>query len=331
VAQVRASAQRLTEEAKRRGVAVALVGHVTKEGALAGPRVLEHIVDTVLEIEGDRHHVVRLLRAAKHRFASTQELGVLEMTGTGLVGVPDAASYFLNGRQAGLLGSVVTALLDGHRPLLIEVQSLVVGGVTPSPRREAQGLDRGRLSMVLAVIERHADITLGAHDVFVMAAGGVRAKEPGVDLPLALGIVSCLSGHVVDPGTLAIGEVGLGGELRPVVALERRLREAARLGFRTAIVPNGAPTVAGIETIEVPDLKSALAVTGLFDSPSHDVLLPGGASRRPERSPTSGLDRGEQAGGPGRSSPASDLRLTDGHDEVDRTAPPRPEERRGPF
>ena len=292
VAQVRASAQRLTTEAKSRGIAVVLVGHVTKEGALAGPRVLEHLVDTVLNFEGDRHHVVRLLRAAKHRFGSTQELGVFEMTSAGLVDVPDAGSYFLNGRQSGLIGSVVAASLDGHRPLLIEVQSLVAEGSPGSPRREAQGIDRGRMAMVMAIVERHADMKLAKFDVYVMAAGGVRVSEPGADLPVAMGLASCMTGHVVDPDTVAVGELGLGGELRPVAAIDRRLREAARLGFRTAIVPTGSPAVDGIEIIEVRDLKSALAVGGLLDSPAHDQLLPGGeASRPPDRAPTARADR----------------------------------------
>ncbi|MFA9566330.1 MAG: DNA repair protein RadA, partial [Acidimicrobiales bacterium] len=319
VAQVRASAQRLSGEAKRRGMAVVLVGHVTKEGALAGPRVLEHLVDTVLNFEGDRHHVVRLLRAAKNRFGSTQELGVFEMTGSGLVDVPDAGSYFLNGRQTGLIGSVVVASLDGHRPLLIEIQSLVAEGVVPSPRREAQGVDRGRMAMVMAIVERHADLKLAKFDVYVMAAGGVRVNEPGVDLPMAMGLASCLSGHVVDPDTVAVGELGLGGELRPVAAIDRRLREAARLGFRTAIVPTGSPAVDGIEIIEVRDLKSALAVSGLLDSPAHDRLLPGGeASQPPDRPPTARVDRPQHSRRADRRDIESEIELRGALDEIDR-------------
>jgi DNA repair protein RadA/Sms len=294
VAQVRACAQRLTGEAKRRGTAVVLVGHVTKEGALAGPRVLEHLVDTVLNFEGDRHHVVRLLRAAKHRFGSTQELGVFEMTGAGLVDVPDAGSYFLNGRQTGLLGSVVAASMDGHRPLLIEIQSLVSPGVLKTPKREAQGVDRGRLAMILAIIDRHVDFKLGPFDVYVMAAGGVKVTEPGVDLALAFGLVSCVTGFVVDPETVVVGELGLGGEVRPVAAIDRRLREAARLGFKKAVVPTGSPATDGIELVEVRDLKSALAINGMLDSPMHDQLLPGAEpSRAPDRPPTAPAEANE--------------------------------------
>ena len=327
VAQVRASAQHLTSEAKRRGTAVVLVGHVTKEGSLAGPRVLEHLVDTVLNFEGDRHHVVRLLRAAKHRFGTTQELGVFEMTGTGLVDVPDAGSYFLNGRQSDLLGSVVAASLDGHRPLLVEIQSLVTRAVGQTPRREAQGIDRGRLAMILAIVQRHADLVVSQCDVYVMAAGGVRVNEPGVDLPMALGLVSCVSGHVVDSETVAVGELGLGGELRPVAAIDRRLREAARLGFRRAIVPTGSPTVDGIEIVEVRDLKSALAVTGLLDSPAHDQLLPSSdESRPPDRPPTTWTDPSEPAGHRPQRDIESEFDLHDAMDEIDRMK----RRRRGP-
>ena len=326
VAQVRACAQRLTGEAKRRSMAVVLVGHVTKEGALAGPRVLEHLVDTVLNFEGDRHHVVRLLRAAKHRFGSTQELGVFEMTGAGLVDVPDAGSYFLNGRQTGLLGSVVAASMDGHRPLLIEIQSLVTDGVVPTPKREAQGVDRGRLAMILAVLDRHADIKLTALDVYVMAAGGVKVVEPGVDLALAIGLVSCITGFVVDPQTVAIGELGLGGEVRPVAAVDRRLREAARLGFTTAIVPAGSPVVEGIEVVEVRDLKAALSAAGTLDSPVFDELLPDGErSRHPDRAPTVRADRDDlHRRRRGRRGIQAEERFRDALDDIDRNHGPGP-------
>jgi DNA repair protein RadA/Sms len=243
---------------------------------------------------------------------------VFEMTGSGLVDVPDAGSYFLNGRQSGLIGSVVAASLDGHRPLLIEIQSLVAEGVMASPRREAQGVDRGRMAMVMAIIERHADMKLAKLDVYVMAAGGVRVTEPGVDLPVAMGLISCMTGHVVDADTIAVGELGLGGELRPVAAIDRRLREAARLGFRTAIVPAGSPSVDGIEIIEVRDLKSALAVGGLLDSPAHDHLLPGGeASRPPDRPPTARADLPGRSRRRGREAIAAELELQDALDDIE--------------
>ena len=194
VVQVRGCTHRLVAEAKRRGIPMVLVGHVTKDGALAGPRVLEHIVDTVLSFEGDRHHALRLLRAVKHRFGSTNELGVFEMVERGLVGVPDASSLFLTDRRTGVAGSAVTPTLEGHRPLLVEVQALtnrVNSGVPP--RRSAQGLDPGRLALLLAVLDRRARLPMGQHEVFASAVGGVRLTEPGSDLPMCLAIVSALA------------------------------------------------------------------------------------------------------------------------------------------
>ncbi|HEY0520076.1 MAG TPA: magnesium chelatase domain-containing protein, partial [Ilumatobacteraceae bacterium] len=232
---------------------------------LAGPRVLEHIVDTVLSFEGDRHHALRLLRAVKHRFGSTNELGVFEMVERGLVGVPDASSLFLTDRRTGVAGSAVTPTLEGHRPLLVEVQALtnkITSGVPP--RRSAQGLDPGRLALLLAVLERRARLPMGQHEVFASAVGGVRLTEPGSDLPMCLAIVSALADVPLPPDLISFGEIGLAGELRQVAHASRRLAEAARLGFSRAIVPaNSANGVDGISLVRVATLAEALSVAGL--------------------------------------------------------------------
>lgn len=265
VVQVRGCTHRLVAEAKARAVPMVLVGHVTKDGGLAGPRVLEHIVDTVLSFEGDRHHALRLLRAVKHRFGSTNELGVFEMVERGLVGVPDASSLFLTDRRTGVAGSAVTPTLEGHRPLLVEVQALT-NKVNPGvpPRRSAQGLDPGRLALLLAVLERRARLPMGQHEVFASAVGGVRLTEPGSDLPMCLAIVSALADHPLPSDLISFGEVGLAGELRQVAHASRRLAEAARLGFSRAIVPaNSANGVDGISLIRVATLTEALLAVGL--------------------------------------------------------------------
>ena len=241
VGQVRGCAQRLVSEAKVRGVSVVLVGHVTKEGGLAGPRVLEHLVDTVLAFDGERHHALRMLRAVKHRFGSTHELGLFEMGEAGLAGVPDPSALFLADRQAGVPGSVVAPVLDGQRPLLVEVQALVVPSNAPTPRRTAQGVDGGRLAQVLAVLDRHADLDLSRAEVHVAVAGGVRVPEPGADMAMALAVASSATGRPLTSDLVTCGEIGLGGELRQVHRTERRLAEAARLGFARAVVPRSAP------------------------------------------------------------------------------------------
>jgi DNA repair protein RadA/Sms len=265
VVQVRGCTHRLVSEAKRRGIPMVLVGHVTKDGGLAGPRVLEHVVDTVLSFEGDRHHALRLLRAVKHRFGSTNELGVFEMVERGLVGVPDASSLFLTDRRTGVAGSAVTPTLEGHRPLLVEVQALtnMVNSGVP-PRRSAQGLDPGRLALLLAVLERRARLHMSQHEVFASAVGGVRLTEPGSDLPMCLAIVSALIDHPLPSDIVSFGEVGLAGELRQVAHASRRLAEAARLGFSRAIVPaNSANGVEGISLIRVSTVNEALAAVGM--------------------------------------------------------------------
>jgi DNA repair protein RadA/Sms len=259
VAQVRECAAQLVRLAKSTGVTVILVGHVTKEGGLAGPRVLEHMVDTVLSFQGDRHHALRLLRADKHRFGATDELGVFEMSDGGLRAVADPSGLFLADRRAGVAGSVVTATVEGHRPLLLEVQALAAGSSLPSPRRSAQGLDQGRLAVLLAVLEQRVGIRLDKSDVYALAVGGARAAEPGVDLGVALAVVSSITDRAVGPDLVAIGEVGLGGELRQVSQIERRLTEAARLGFRRAIVPWLSPDApSGLTAVRARTLADAI-------------------------------------------------------------------------
>jgi DNA repair protein RadA/Sms len=238
---------------------VVLVGQVTKDGHLAGPKALEHIVDTVLAFEGDKHHALRLLRAVKHRYGSTDELGLFEMTGSGLEGVPDPSALFLADRRPGTPGSIVAPVLDGHRPLLVEIQALVAKSAIPTPRRSAQGLDNGRLALVIAVLQQHVEMPFAELDVHTVVAGGVKTLEPGADLALALALSSARSGLPLPDDIVACGEVGLGGELRQVHQTARRLAEAARLGFRRAIVPASAPLdLPGLDVIRVATLSEAV-------------------------------------------------------------------------
>lgn len=271
VVQVRGCAHRLVQEAKRSNIPVVLVGHVTKEGGLAGPRVLEHVVDTVLSFEGERHNALRLLRASKHRFGPTSELGLFEMTDAGMVGVPDASQLFLADRRTGVPGSVVVSTIEGQRPLLVELQALTnsVSGGAP-PRRSAQGVDSGRLALLLAVLERRARISLSAHEVYASVVGGVKLAEPGADLGLCLALVSAVVNKPLPADLVVIGEVGLAGEVRQVAQVGRRLAEAARLGFTRAIVPASASAkVDGIRVEGAATLTEALALaqlTGAFTS-----------------------------------------------------------------
>ncbi len=258
VGQVREAAARLLRVAKEQGVATVLVGHVTKDGAVAGPRVLEHLVDCVLQFEGDRYHAHRILRATKNRFGSTNELGVFEMTGAGLVGVPDASELF--GRsQAGEVGAAVACALEGTRPLLLEIQSLVSKTDLAMPRRVGTGVDPKRLAMIVAVLGRHAGIALGAADVFVNVAGGVRIDEPGADLAVALAIASAARGVPLVGGTAAFGEIGLTGRLRPAAQAERRLEECAKLGLERVLVPDGTKTRGGPPVIRAETIRQAIA------------------------------------------------------------------------
>ena len=243
VAQVREAAARLLRSAKELGIATILVGHVTKDGNVAGPRVLEHLVDCVLQFEGDRYHAHRVLRATKNRFGSTNELGVFEMTGAGLVGVPDPSELF--GRTAGSeIGSAVACALEGTRPILLEIQALVAPTDLAMPRRVATGVDPKRLAMIVAVLGRHARLALGAADVFVNVAGGVRIDEPGADLAIALAIASAAKGVPTKENLAAFGEIGLTGRLRQAAQAERRLEECSKLGIKAVITPAQTETLA---------------------------------------------------------------------------------------
>jgi DNA repair protein RadA/Sms len=263
VTQVRGCAQALVSMAKQRSLATVLVGHVTKDGALAGPRVLEHVVDTVLSFEGERRHALRLLRAVKHRFGPTGELGLFEMTDGGMAGVPDPSGLFLGDRSPGAPGSVVVPTREGARPLLVELQALVAASPLAQPRRSAQGVDAGRLALLVAVLERRCGLSLFGSDVYASAVGGVRVAEPAADLALALALASASAGPPLPPDMVACGEVGLGGEVRQVGHTVRRLSEAARLGFTRAVVPASAPDVQGIEAVRVTSVAEAIERLGL--------------------------------------------------------------------
>ena len=236
VAQVRECAAHLTRAAKATGTAIVLVGHVTKEGALAGPRVLEHMVDTVLYFEGDTHSSFRLIRAIKNRFGAVNEIGVFAMTEKGLKGVSNPSAIFLSQHEEPVAGSCVMVTLEGTRPLLVEIQALVDSG-GPSPRRLSVGLERDRLAMLLAVLHRHAGVACMDQDVFVNAVGGIHISEPAADLAVMLAITSSLRGKPLPKGFIAFGEVGLAGEVRPAPRGQERLKEAAKLGFTVAVVP----------------------------------------------------------------------------------------------
>ncbi|MBP6618596.1 MAG: DNA repair protein RadA [Burkholderiaceae bacterium] len=266
VAQVRECAAHLTRAAKATGIAIVLVGHVTKEGALAGPRVLEHMVDTVLYFEGDTHSSFRLVRAIKNRFGAVNEIGVFAMTEKGLKGVSNPSAIFLSQHSEPVPGSVVMVTLEGTRPMLVEIQALVDSG-GPSPRRLSVGLDKDRLAMLLAVLHRHAGIACMDQDVFVNAVGGVRISEPAADLAVMLAISSSLRGKPLPKGFIAFGEVGLAGEVRPAPRGQERLKEAAKLGFSVAVVPKAnAPKkpIEGLTIHAVERVEEAMnAVRGL--------------------------------------------------------------------
>jgi DNA repair protein RadA/Sms len=250
VAQVRECAAHLTRAAKASGVAIVLVGHVTKEGALAGPRVLEHMVDTVLYFEGDTHSSFRLVRAIKNRFGAVNEIGVFAMTESGLKGVSNPSAIFLSQHAEPVPGSCVMVTLEGTRPMLVEIQALVDSG-GPSPRRLSVGLDKDRLAMLLAVLHRHAGVACMDQDVFVNAVGGVRISEPAADLAVLLAITSSLRGKALPKGFIAFGEVGLAGEVRPAPRGQERLKEAAKLGFSVAIVPKANAPKKPIEGLTI--------------------------------------------------------------------------------
>jgi DNA repair protein RadA/Sms len=273
IAQVREGAQRLVQLAKRSGAAVLLVGHVTKDGALAGPRALEHVVDTVLSFDGDRRTALRMLRAVKHRFGPTTEVGLFDLTPCGLAPMADPSGVLLADRQAGLAGSVVTATVEGNRPLLVEVQALVTDPHRGEARRSAQGLAGGRLAFLLAVLEQRVGVRLVDQDVFALAVGGVRLAEPGADLAVALAVASAAAGWPVLDDVLACGEIGLGGEIRSVPRLEERLAEAGRFGFTRAVVPwSSPPGPPGLKLVRVESL--AQAVQAAIGTPIFPERLP---------------------------------------------------------
>jgi len=261
VAQVRECAAQLTRMAKSSGVTIILVGHVTKEGALAGPRVLEHIVDTVLYFEGDTHSSFRLIRAFKNRFGAVNELGVFAMTEKGLREVSNPSALFLSQHGAQVAGSCVMVTQEGTRPLLVEVQALLDDSHSPSPRRLSLGLEQNRLAMLLAVLHRHAGVACFDQDVFINAVGGVKITEPGADLAVLLAIVSSLRNRPLPEKMVVFGEVGLAGEVRPVQRGQERLKEAAKLGFTHAIIPKAnAPKhkIEGMEIIAVERVEEAV-------------------------------------------------------------------------
>jgi len=251
VAQVRECAAQLTRYAKTAGTALLLVGHVTKEGAIAGPRVLEHMVDSVLYFEGDTHSSFRLVRAIKNRFGAVNELGVFAMTDRGLRGVSNPSALFLSRHSDEVAGSCVLVTQEGSRPLLVEIQALVDESHAPNPRRLTVGLEQNRLALLLAVLHRHAGIAAFDQDVFVNAVGGVKIDEPAADLAILLAIVSSLRNRPLPAKLIVFGEVGLAGEVRPVQRGQERLREAAKLGFKRALVPRANVPKAGVEGIEV--------------------------------------------------------------------------------
>jgi DNA repair protein RadA/Sms len=279
VGQVREATARLQAYAKENGVPTILVGHVTKDGTLAGPKTLEHIVDVVLTLEGERFSGLRLLRSSKNRFGSTDEVGVFEMATDGLREVVDPGAAFIETSSLGSPGVSVAATLEGSRPMLVEVQALVAPQAHGSPRRTASGLDGQRLALLIAVLGRRAGMNLTSHDVYASIVGGLAVEEPAIDLALALALASALRDRPLVAGTVLCGEIGLTGELRPIHGLSRRLREAARLGFTRAIVPaqqgRGEPTesIPGMEIIRVSTLRDAIGAALVEQSrPAHDAF-----------------------------------------------------------
>jgi DNA repair protein RadA/Sms len=269
VSQVREVAAALTRAAKERGIATVLVGHVTKDGSIAGPRLLEHLVDVVLHFEGDRHSRLRMVRGVKNRYGPSDEVGCFDLTDDGITGLPDPSGLFLSQRHDAVPGTCVTVTVEGKRPLVAEVQALVAPSVLPAPRRTTSGLDSGRVAMVLAVLARRAEVAVSGADVYAATVGGVRLAEPATDLAVALAVAGAAANQPLATGLVAIGEVGLAGEIRRVTAMSRRLAEAARLGFTAALVPPDPGRVPdGLEVVEVADVGKALRVA----FPGADVI-----------------------------------------------------------
>ena len=265
VSQVRAVTSALVALAKQRDVPVVLIGHVTKDGAVAGPRTLEHLVDVVLSFEGERHSPLRLVRGLKNRFGATDEVGCFEMNDTGIAEVTDPSGLFTGGLTRTVAGQAVTVAMEGKRPLMAEVQALVATRTSESPpRRVVSDLDAGRVAKILAVLQERCGMRLHDRDVFVATVGGMRLREPAADLAVAIAIASAFRGEAVRSGLIAVGEVGLAGEVRRVVALERRLAEGGRLGISRALVPPGSVrSPKGLTAVEVDDLRGALVRVGL--------------------------------------------------------------------
>ncbi|WP_290057961.1 DNA repair protein RadA [Amycolatopsis solani] len=259
VTQVRAVTSGLVAVAKERGLPVVLVGHVTKDGSVAGPRVLEHLVDVVLQFEGDKHSTLRMLRGIKNRFGASDEIGCFELQEEGIVGVPDPSGLFLSHTAEPVAGTAITVSMEGKRPLLGEVQALVSSTSAPQPRRAVSGLDSARVAMVLAVLEKRGGLKLGDKDVYTATVGGMKITEPGIDLAVVLALTSSFGDVALSPRLVSVGEVGLAGEIRRVPSVGRRLAEAARLGFTYALVPpdSGKPP-AGIRVLEVANVADAL-------------------------------------------------------------------------
>lgn len=266
VTQVRAVAAALIATAKERNIATVLVGHVTKDGSIAGPRLLEHLVDVVLHFEGERHSTLRLIRAVKNRFGAAEEVGCFELVDEGIVGLPDPSGIFLTKRENAVPGTCITITVEGRRPLPAELQALVSKSSLPTPRRAVSGLDSARFAMVMAVLERQSKLPFGLQDVYAATVGGVKITEPAADLALALALGSAAKDTPLRTDLVAIGEVGLAGDLRRVTGISRRLAEAARMGFNTAIVPpdSGKPPP-GLRVLEAPDLRTALRQARLLD------------------------------------------------------------------
>ncbi|MFF1608122.1 DNA repair protein RadA, partial [Amycolatopsis sp. NPDC058278] len=263
VTQVRAVTSGLVALAKERGLPVVLVGHVTKDGSVAGPRVLEHLVDVVLQFEGDKHSTLRMLRGIKNRFGASDEIGCFELQEEGIVGVPDPSGLFMSHTAEPVSGTAITVSMEGKRPLLGEVQALVSATAAPQPRRAVSGLDSARVAMVLAVLEKRGGLKLGDKDVYAATVGGMKITEPGIDLALVLALTSSFGDVALSPRLVSVGEVGLAGEIRRVPSVGRRLAEAARLGFTHALVPpdSGKPP-AGIRVLEVANVADALNAAG---------------------------------------------------------------------
>jgi DNA repair protein RadA/Sms len=262
VAQIREAAGQLIAQAKAAGFALFLVGHVTKDGMIAGPRVLEHMVDTVVYFEGDSGHLYRLLRVTKNRFGSAAEIGLFEMSPRGLVEVNNPSSFFLSGHTSEARpGAVVAAVCEGNRQLLVEVQALVTDATYGNPQRVAGGIDNRKLALLLAILEKRCGFPISSRDVFVSVAGGLKLSEPALDLPVLIAIASSLLGKPVDSDLLAVGEVGLSGEVRPITMIDRRVNEASKLGFTKVILPQAnveqVPDC-GVTLTGVSDLQSAL-------------------------------------------------------------------------